>query len=142
MSENLIGQEIETYCGKCKIDTLHLITAVGDDKIEKVMCKICMSYHKYKATVEAVPKPVKQKKATKSIKTKPIRLTDSQTAQLFDNVDLKTLTEYNMNNNYEVESKINHKIFGVGIVKNVVDNQKIQVIFRDKQRLLVQNYRR
>ena len=48
MSDNLIGNEIVAHCGKCKSDTLHLITAVNGAQIDKVLCKICLSYHRYK----------------------------------------------------------------------------------------------
>ena len=74
MSKIFIGQEIEGYCGKCKNDTLHIITAIDDDKIEKVMCKVCMSYHKFKKPADSSPelvikKTAKAKKTTKPTKT-------------------------------------------------------------------------
>jgi hypothetical protein len=49
--------------------------------------------------------------------------------------------EYQMTSNYDVDAKIRHKIFGLGIVKNIIDSQKIEVLFKDKERILVQNYK-
>ena len=68
MSDNMIGQEIEAYCGKCKHDTLHLITSLNDESVERVMCKICMSYHKYKKPTKATTEPLKKKNSDQTHK--------------------------------------------------------------------------
>ena len=57
----VVGEEVLTECGKCKSEMHHVITAVKDDKIAKVMCKGCDSEHKYKA-----PKATKAKGKSKA----------------------------------------------------------------------------
>jgi len=142
MSKISIGQEIEGYCGKCKNDTLHIITTTDDAKIEKVMCKVCMSYHKYKKPAESsTDSPAKkvQKKETKKVKKRTRR---DKWTRLLDDVDSEAAIEYKMDIDYEPATAIHHKNFGLGVVKNIIDSRKIEVLFHDGAKILVQNLQR
>jgi hypothetical protein len=147
MSEKLIGQEILAYCGKCKIDTHHLITTLNDNKIERVMCKICLGYHRYKpATADGELPKIKAPKVAKAIPS-PKRVSMPKTSKakkdkltlLLDTIDESSVVKYQIDLNYNIDAKINHLKFGVGIVMDIIDKQKISVLFRDGQRMLVQN---
>lgn len=141
MDDNLIGQEIEAFCTKCKEDTLHTITAVSeDDEIEKVMCKICMSYHKYKSPMDSEPKAIKVKIKKEPTTPKKTRSRRIKNTKLLEEADFSSAIEYRMDINYNVAMPIHHKTFGFGVVKNIIDNQKMEVIFQDCERMLVQNY--
>ncbi len=141
MGKISVAQEIEAYCGKCKNDTLHVITAVDDDKIEKVMCKVCMSYHKYKQPQSASAKPAAKKTQKKTATaTKPKRRTRrDKWTRLLDNTDSDAAIEYKMDKDYELATAIHHKNFGLGVVKNIIDSRKIEVLFHDGAKILVQN---
>ncbi|MBN2010634.1 hypothetical protein JW960_14910 [candidate division KSB1 bacterium] len=139
MVTKAIGQEIEAYCGKCKNETIHLITAMQGAQIDKVMCKICMSYHKFRAGTSAVPVIRKQKTVSKPTKGSSMKTRRTKTAKLLEAADIDSAINYKMSSTYEVDEAINHKTFGLGIVKDVVDDQKINVLFEDGERLLVQN---
>jgi hypothetical protein len=141
MSKFEIGNEIEGYCGKCKTDTFHIITAVDDDKIEKVMCKVCMSYHKYKKPMDSsiaplVKKPKAQKKPALKAKR---RVRRDKWTRLLEGLDSSDAIEYKMDKEYELETAIHHEIFGIGVVKNIIDSRKIGVLFHDGEKILVQN---
>lgn len=150
METKIIGQEIEAFCRKCKTDTLHVITALNQDKIEKVMCKQCMSYHKYRpsaiSTELPAPKKVKQTPAPiiqPEAADKPIRRARrDKWTRLLDGMDFGMAIEYEMNQVYALETPIHHKIFGFGVVKNVINDQKIEVLFQDGEKILVQNLHR
>lgn len=140
MNEHIIGNEIEAYCGKCKTDTLHLITAISDNKIEKVLCKICTSYHKYKEPGKAEnEKKTKAKAEKKSPAPKKRKTRRSKTLTLLQNANVDSASDYKMSKSYEVDTAINHKKFGLGIVKDVISDRKITVLFEDGERILVQN---
>ena len=141
MTEHTIGQELEAYCGKCKIDTLHLITAASDNKIDKVMCKVCTSYHKYKKPTGEETEPKSAKKTEPKPAKKP-RTRAKKTAQLLKDADIDTAIEYKMGSIYEVNSAISHKKFGLGIVKSIIDEQKMEVLFNEGEKILVQNIQR
>ena len=139
MATKTIGQEIEAYCGKCKDETVHLITAVQDTHIDKVMCKICMSYHKFRAGTAVSAATRKPKSISKPTKGNSMKTRRTKTAKLLEAADVESAVSYKMSSTYEVDEAINHKKFGLGIVKDVVDDQKINVLFEDGERLLVQN---
>ena len=103
MNENLIGQELEAYCSKCKDDTLHSITAATGDKIDKVLCKICMSYHKYKAPASAAKEPAPKKKKAATTKTKTVRTRRSKAKLILDEAVIGDATEYKITKNYEMD---------------------------------------
>lgn len=144
MSEKLIGQEIEAYCGKCKTDTIHLITSVEEKKITKVMCKTCMSYHQFKkpksADGKSSKKSASKKKPAAAAKPTQRRMRRDKWSRLLDSMEMKEAIEYKMQDNYEIETAINHKTFGLGVVKNIIDSRKIEVLFHDGQKILVQNF--
>ncbi len=139
-----IGNEIEGYCGKCKTDTFHIITAVEDDKIEKAMCKVCMSYHKYKKAKDSSVTPLSKKsKAPKKPATKiKTRARRDKWTRILEDLDSATAIEYKMEKEYELANTIHHEIFGFGVVKNIIDSRKIGVLFHDGEKILVQNLQR
>lgn len=139
-----VGIEVEAYCGKCKIDTLHVITAVTGDKIEKAMCKTCMSYHKYRKPAEATPAAavVTRKTKEKSTVEPKRRIRRDKWTRMLDDISSENAIEYEMDRVYELETAIYHRTFGLGVVKNIIDNQKIEVLFHDGQKILVQNFQR
>jgi len=141
MSEKLIGQEIEAYCGKCKTDTIHLITTIENKKITKLMCKTCMSYHQYKKAKSTEVPTSKKTTTTKqpAVKTTQRRTRRDKWSRLLDKTEMNEAVEYKMQNNYEIQTAINHKTFGLGVVKNIIDSRKIEVLFHDGQKILVQN---
>jgi len=141
MSKISIGQEVEGYCGKCKKDTLHIITAIDDKKIEKVMCKVCMSYHKHKKSADStVASLVKEKETPKKPAAKAKKRTRrDKWTRLLEGLNSNDTIQYEMDKDYELENAIHHKIFGIGVVKNIIDSRKIGVLFHDGEKILVQN---
>jgi len=144
MSKFEIGNEIEGYCGKCKTDTFHIITAVDDNKIEKVMCKVCMSYHKYKSSLDSSVEPIikKAKAPKKPVNKVEKRARRDKWTRILEDLDSNTAIEYAMDKEYELETAIHHSIFGLGVVKNIIDSRKIGVLFHDGEKVLVQNLQR
>ena len=139
MSKISIGQEVEGYCGKCKKDTLHIITAIDDKKIEKVMCKICMSYHKHKKPTDSSEAASKIKKTKTPKAPAKKRTRRDKWTRLLEGLDSNDAIEYKMDKDYELENAIHHEIFGIGVVKNIIDSRKIGVLFHDGEKILVQN---
>ena len=138
MSDKLIGQEIEAYCGKCKTDTIHLITAVTDDKITKLMCKTCNSYHQYRKPKGAQTEKETAAKKTLATEEKPKkrRARRDKWSRILNNAEEESAIQYAISDSYEVETAILHQKFGLGVVKNVIDSRKIEVLFRDGEKIL------
>lgn len=43
-----LGDDIDDYCTRCRGLSSHAVAAVLDGKIEKVLCRVCLSQHKYR----------------------------------------------------------------------------------------------
>ena len=59
-----VGDEVEAMCTKCKAPTVHVVEVIKNDKATKVMCKSCMSSHRYRKP--GADKDGTVKKATKT----------------------------------------------------------------------------
>ena len=44
---------------------------------------------------------------------------------------------YSLSGRFKVNDLINHSTFGLGVVTNLITDEKIQVIFKDGEKLLV-----
>ncbi len=134
-ADRLVGQEIETKCGKCKAETLHTITSVKEGKIAKVMCNICNSYHIYRAKKEKVVK-------VKAVGAKTPRTT-RRGRMSWDNLMLevqeKEVADYSTMGDFREIRAIRHKNFGIGIITKVHNAYKIEVVFKEGTKLLGQN---
>ncbi|MCK4303434.1 MAG: hypothetical protein KAY24_04285 [Candidatus Eisenbacteria sp.] len=56
--------------------------------------------------------------------------------------DLEKVKPYAMKHAFSAGDVVNHKVFGIGIVVQEVDDQKVQISFQDGVRLLVCSHRR
>lgn len=137
------GQDILACCGKCKADTNHVISAMENDKISKVMCRACNAQHNYRkpksqTTAKKAPKPTKSPKSAASRKTQisPAK----QWAELTANYDPNSVQGYSLKKNYDAATIIRHSAFGVGVVTKKIDQTKIEVQFEDGVKLLAINY--
>lgn len=134
-ADRLVGQEIETKCGKCKTETLHTITSIKDGKIAKVMCNICNSYHIYRAKKEKVVKV----KATGTKAPKTTRRGRMSWDNLILEVQEKEVSDYSTMGDFREIRAIRHKSFGIGIITKVHNAYKIEVVFKEGTKLLGQN---
>lgn len=124
------GQSVESYCGKCKVNSDHTVMTTDGNAIAKVRCKTCGSLHKFRdqAVVQkarkAGAKTIAQEQATSAI----IWETGMASAKGKER-------DYDMAAVYRVGEVVNHLTFGKGIVLKLHMN-KCQMLFKDKERLM------
>jgi hypothetical protein len=142
------GAEIEAFCSKCKGPSIHVIEAIKNDTITRVMCKSCLSSHKYKPVEEAPPKKKSASTAKKTTSTakktpkakKPPKTKEERKwARLMAKADENNQTDYEMSGSYSELDVINHSSFGVGVVVKVIQDNKVSVAFQDGVKTLIQN---
>jgi len=144
-----IGDQIDARCSKCKEVTTHVIASMVDGEIAKVTCNICESTHKNRPP--APPKAPKEPKEPKAPRTRksPAAKTAAATKKeampspeleewrsLCSNTENLELLPYGMGEKFKEHDFINHKTFGVGIVKQVIGVNKIRVLFESGLKLL------
>ena len=114
------GDDINTWCGRCKCEREHVITALkSDGSVERVQCRTCDSLHLFRATKAASTRTrsVREKSAAVETPTGPAR-------------------EYSMQSRFSVGDRISHPRFGIG---TVVEKRagKIDVKFGREMRVLI-----
>lgn len=132
-----VGDEVEAMCGKCKDATVHVVEAIKDDKVTKVMCKSCLSSHRYRKPAAEGEKKAKKKKTTrkKPSKTKEQR----KWSRVMSKVEGEEPQDYKMSEQYEQNDVIDHSKFGLGVVSEVIDLTKVSVVFEEGEKTLVHN---
>ncbi len=137
-----VGAEVEAYCTKCKALTVHIIEGIKGEKITKVMCKSCLSTHKYKSAADMAEKEAKKsttrKKAAPKEKVK-VSKESRKWSRVLAKLDSDNPIEYSMAASYSEQDVIHHSTFGVGVVVKVIDPERMDVIFQDGLKKLVQN---
>ncbi|MCK5073736.1 MAG: hypothetical protein KAQ98_09950 [Bacteriovoracaceae bacterium] len=130
-----VGKEVLSYCTKCKLTLSHIIVSMKNDStIGKVKCNTCEAVHAYKD-----PSKVKAKsKKAKSRKSSPGDSVADIWMQAINKSTAKS-QDYSMKRKFLKGDIINHSKFGPGVVDKLIDNDKVQVIFRHNIRTLMHN---
>ncbi len=126
----LAGENIASYCTKCKLGLDHTIVAMEGEKIVKVKCRTCGSTHKFRDPAD--PPKTRSSKAKKADGTKTSSATLWETgiagAKGKEHV-------YTMSAKYRVGDIVIHDKFGKGVVQKLYSN-KCDMLFQDKERLM------
>jgi hypothetical protein len=122
------GENIASYCTKCKINLDHAIVAMTGETIAKVKCKTCGSVHKFRnpADPPKVRTPrVKKVKIDAAVATWEAGMAEARGKEHV----------YSMGAKYRIGDVVDHHTFGKGIVRKLYMN-KCDVLFKDKERLM------
>jgi hypothetical protein len=130
VEKNSAGKNIESYCGKCKVNREHTIMTMDGETVAKVRCQSCGSMHKYNDPL--VAHKVRKPRAKKGIG-------EAATAELVWEAGLAEAKgkerDYSMTSKYRVGDIVNHLTFGKGVVTKLHMN-KCDMLFKDKERLM------
>lgn len=135
-----VGQEIETMCTRCKRDMIHVITAIKDNHIKKVMCKGCLTTHVYRESSNGERPKAGVRGKTETRKRKVTRRRKRDWVTLVADVQDSDVTDYKITGDYDVNQAIRHKTFGVGVITKILADNKIEVVFQDDTKILAQNW--
>ena len=131
-----VGGYVESWCTKCKLELGHTIVAMVDNMPKKVKCDTCNGQHNYR-TSPSEKSPAKIKKTTRKKLTSEATY-DELMAQLTGG-NIAHAEKYSLNGNFKKDQIIDHPKFGIGIVLSVIQNNKIEMLFKDGSKLLAQN---
>lgn len=133
-----VGQEINSYCGKCKIERAHIVAAMDGDTVRRVTCTMCNSTHNHRTPPGEKPA---RSRSTSSAE-KPARSSSKRAKEPAFSIDPKRpVKSYDMNNSFAAGDVINHPKFGLGSVETSFPPNKIEVRFQEGKKLLLHNMR-
>ncbi len=138
------GQEILAYCGKCKLDLMHNIIAHKEGNsgpVAKCQCRTCNAIHGFRAAKGSAGTVKARTAAAK-------RAPRQKVEQVPCNVEWKRQLEeaankpempYSISASFGQGDILNHPKFGVGVVQQLKDSTKVEVLFQDDVKVLVHN---
>lgn len=125
-----VGDDVETYCGRCKAERSHVIASMSTAATPaEVICRTCNSQHRFRRPADAA-KPKREPRAASGAGTtrgtsRTVRETPPLTARAYSTAESFTEGEW-----------IEHKTHGVGKIK-AVRGGKIDVAFDSGLRTLL-----
>jgi hypothetical protein len=128
-----VGEQIDSYCTKCRLNLGHIITAMTGGNIIKVKCNTCGNEHRYRG-MDTIGKlrpagpGLAKKKPSVAEKSQAVWETCISEAKGPE-------VPYNMSAAYRCGDIVVHTLFGKGVVRKIHFG-KCEVIFKDKERLL------
>jgi len=122
------GDNVASYCTKCKIVLDHTVVAMAGDVVAKVKCRTCNSTHKFKDPADVKKPRVTKKKEDAGKTAETLWETCLSDAKGKERV-------YDMSGKYRVGDVVLHNTFGKGIVRKLYMN-KCDMLFKDKERLM------
>jgi hypothetical protein len=130
------GGYVEAFCTKCKLELGHTIIAMVDNVPERVKCNTCNGEHKYRTKSSAK----KRAGSTADVRnTKPRKANYDEQISALTGGDLSSARKYSMKDNFTKDEIIDHPAFGIGIVLSVIQSNKMEILFKDGPRMLIQN---
>lgn len=140
------GDIIDARCTRCKAVLNHRIVAMVGDKVVRVECNTCGGTHNYyppptPTTLRSVGTGSTAAARTpstspRSPRREPGVADRDEWAALRPSMAIEQALPYAMGSRYKVDNLINHPVFGIGIVRQLVPPNKMQVLFEDGVKLL------
>ena len=115
------GEDIDAFCPSCQAVKPHVVVAVKGTRAAKTECKVCTSVHPYRKN----PPDTKAKKK-------------GQYDDAMEGKDPSKAVPYKITKKFNADDVIKHKSFGVGLVTRVISDRKMEVMFEDCTKLLIQ----
>ena len=123
-----VGDDVMTYCGKCKAERTHITAAMKTDtEPAEVICRTCNSKHRFRRAPGDAPKARAPREGAES---KP------RTRRAAAEPAPATGRPYSPSESFKEGEWIEHKLYGVGSVK-AVRAGKIDVSFDGTVRTLI-----
>jgi hypothetical protein len=140
------GSEIDAWCTKCRLDLGHRIVAMVGGGPKRVICLTCGSQHNFRAAQNAKISVTRGRATTSAAKTSSApRVTQKAKAEAerinewqarIAGQRLDAFTRYSMDRQFARDQLITHTKFGEGYVVEVLEDGKVNIMFRDGPRTL------
>jgi hypothetical protein len=130
------GGYIKAWCPRCNLKSDHTIIAMVDNLPKKIKCNSCDEHHNLSAKQSG-----KSRTASKSTirKSRSKEATYEKYISRLTGGDPANSIKYNIKGNFIKDQVIDHLKFGIGIVLSVIQINKIEILFKDGPKLLIQN---
>lgn len=134
-----VGKNIDSWCSKCAQTLAHTIEAMVGTAVKRVHCNTCKAVHVYRPNPpQSKAKATGGTKAAKAPSKPKAPKWAGEYTKLMENQDEKKTRSYSFKGIYVKGEVIAHAQFGIGYVTAQKDSTKIEVLFAEGPKLLVQ----
>lgn len=136
------GNEIEAHCPKCNSDREHTVMVVHGGLVHEVRCTKCSEVHAYKRPLKP-KKPTKAKKAAAKPRKRAKKAAPKEQGpppewqELVFGRDAEEARPYSIKETFGIRDFIFHSKFGLGVVTELHDHNKLSVAFKDGMKKLI-----
>lgn len=117
---------VQAYCKVCRVVAAHSVVESKGAKPRRVCCAACQDVHPYRKTKPAPRKRPATPKVSEEVGYDA----------LMQGRDLSLAKTYAVTQRFDDKDVIDHAVFGFGLVTRVLEDRKIEVWFREGQKLL------
>jgi hypothetical protein len=142
------GSEIDAWCTKCRLDLGHRIVAMVRGRPKRVVCQTCGSEHNYRpphtldrpgvinrTRADRPSAAPKQSAPSARARAEADRLREWE-SRIAGNV-ATAFARYAISRRFALGELLLHSKFGEGYVAELLEDNKINVMFRDGPKVLV-----
>jgi hypothetical protein len=152
-----VAGEVDSWCTRCRLVLNHRIVSMKSGKAHQVECLTCRTQHLWRPTApgdRARPSGAASSDRPRASGTDGLRpaspassraprLTqamrhEQQWEKAIAGHGVAEFKTYNVGGSFHEGDLVRHKKFGDGVVTRVIDDHKVEVLFRDEARTLAQ----
>ncbi len=142
------GDDVEAWCTRCRMNLNHRVIAVVGTDVQRVHCLTCGGDHKYhppkyEKSRETEKRAIRVPSTEKGRKPPAAKMSSKTlgewTTFMKDLPSNASLRGYSASEAYGAGEFIEHPLFGVGKVLDIVAAERMQVVFRDGRKVLICN---
>jgi hypothetical protein len=143
-----VSKNIDGWCTRCKLVLAHTIEAMADGKITRVHCNTCGGQHTHRAGPPRAQVATERAPAGRGGATRASAATtrankeqakrESQYSALLRGRTKAASRPYATSARFAVGELISHATFGLGVVTGERDSIKIEILFADGPKVLLQ----
>ncbi len=141
MKKIQVGSELDSYCGKCKMELRHAVVAMVDALPKRVRCLTCSNEHNHRLLKKKSTVTKTRRKGTKS-PTRKAQENAAHWASLMSEWDDTRALKYSVFGSFQVNDRVVHSSFGKGVVTQVPGPDRIITLFENGEKLLLQGRNR
>ncbi|MBN1105415.1 MAG: hypothetical protein JXL84_18530 [Deltaproteobacteria bacterium] len=131
-----VAENVLSYCTNCKMDLIHTIVAVKGDKIARVLCRTCKKEHAFRLPLE-LRASSKKRRAVKSPGPIKARSTPAEWEKAMEQVAGLPAKAYTLGGSFEAGEKVDHPMFGPGVVRRLISPNKMEVVFEEEVKVMI-----
>jgi hypothetical protein len=131
-----VAKDIVSYCTSCRMDLVHTIVAVHGDRVVRVLCRTCKKEHAFRLPAELRFSATK-KPSAKGTSPKKGRSSAAEWQTATERMRDLAAKPYAMEGVYETGDKVDHSVFGLGVVRKLISPDKMEVLFEEGAKVLV-----